>query len=91
MRDKAANKISDETSAKNPEFRKVYEAYRAFRNEEYLQFQVGEYPYDNFMICARAGLRRERTPSVTGHASPWRVHRGRCAGELSESFFPTVL
>ena len=29
-------------------------AYRAFRDEEYLWFQVAEYTYDNFMIRARA-------------------------------------
>ena len=51
---KAANELYDETSAKNVEFKKVYETYRAFRNEEYLWFQVAEYTYDNFMIRARA-------------------------------------
>ena len=51
---KAANEVYDELSAKNPDFKKVYERYRAFRNEEYLWFQVAEYTYDNFMIRARA-------------------------------------
>jgi TRAP-type mannitol/chloroaromatic compound transport system substrate-binding protein len=51
---KAANEFYDETSGKNPEFKKVYDTYRAFRNEEYLWFQVGEYTYDNFMVRARA-------------------------------------
>jgi TRAP-type mannitol/chloroaromatic compound transport system substrate-binding protein len=51
---KASNELYDETSAKNPEFKKVLETYRAFRNEEYLWFQVAEYTYDNFMIRARA-------------------------------------
>ncbi len=51
---KATNELYDEISAKNPDFKKVYEAVRAFRNEEYLWFQVGEYSYDNFMIRARA-------------------------------------
>jgi TRAP-type mannitol/chloroaromatic compound transport system substrate-binding protein len=32
----------------------VYESVRAFRNEEYLWFQVAEYTFDNFMIRARA-------------------------------------
>jgi TRAP-type mannitol/chloroaromatic compound transport system substrate-binding protein len=51
---KASNELYDELSAKNAEWKKVYEPYRAFRNEEYLWFQVAEYTYDNFMIRARA-------------------------------------
>ena len=51
---KAANEVYDETSAKNPDFKKLYEAVRAFRGEGYLWFQVAEYTYDNFMIRARA-------------------------------------
>ena len=51
---KAANEIYDEKSAKNPDFKKIIEAIRAFRNEEYLWFQVAEYTFDNFMIRARA-------------------------------------
>ena len=51
---KAANEVYDETSAKNPDFKKIYENVRDFRGEEYLWFQVAEYTYDNFMIRARA-------------------------------------
>jgi TRAP-type mannitol/chloroaromatic compound transport system substrate-binding protein len=51
---KASNDLYDELSAKNPQWKKVYEPYRAFRSEEYLWFQVAEYTYDNFMIRARA-------------------------------------
>jgi TRAP-type mannitol/chloroaromatic compound transport system substrate-binding protein len=51
---KAANEIYDETSAKNPDFKKMYDSLRAFRNEEYLWWQVAEYTFDNFMIRARA-------------------------------------
>jgi TRAP-type mannitol/chloroaromatic compound transport system substrate-binding protein len=51
---KAANELYDEISAKNADFKKVYENYRAFRNEEYLWFQVAEYTFDNFMIRARS-------------------------------------
>ncbi|NNC01085.1 ABC transporter substrate-binding protein, partial [Corallococcus exiguus] len=50
----AANEVYEETSAKNPDFKKVYESVRAFRNEGYLWFQVAEYSYDTFMIRARA-------------------------------------
>jgi TRAP-type mannitol/chloroaromatic compound transport system substrate-binding protein len=51
---KAANEVYDEQSAKNPDFKKIYDAVKAFRGEEYLWFQVAEYTYDNFMIRARA-------------------------------------
>jgi TRAP-type mannitol/chloroaromatic compound transport system substrate-binding protein len=51
---KAANEVYEETSAKNADFKKLYEAVKAFRGEEYLWFQVAEYTYDNLMIRARA-------------------------------------
>lgn len=51
---KNANDVYAEMAAKNADFRRVYEAMRTFRNEEYLWFQVAEYTYDNFMIRARA-------------------------------------
>jgi TRAP-type mannitol/chloroaromatic compound transport system substrate-binding protein len=51
---KAANEVYDEVSAKNPDFKKIYDSYKAFRGEEYLWFQVAEYAYDTFMIRARA-------------------------------------
>jgi TRAP-type mannitol/chloroaromatic compound transport system substrate-binding protein len=51
---KAANEVFDEVSAKNADFKKIMDSQRAFRNEEYLWFQVAEYAYDTFMIRARA-------------------------------------
>ena len=51
---KAANEVYADLSAKNPDFKRIYDALRTFRNEEYLWFQVAEYTYDNFMIRARA-------------------------------------
>jgi TRAP-type mannitol/chloroaromatic compound transport system substrate-binding protein len=51
---KATNEVYDEVSAKNADFKKVIDSIRAFRNEEYLWFQVAEYAYDTFMIRARA-------------------------------------
>jgi TRAP-type mannitol/chloroaromatic compound transport system substrate-binding protein len=50
---KAANEVYTETSAKNPDFKKVYDSMVAFRNEEYLWWQVAEYSYDTFMIRSR--------------------------------------
>jgi TRAP-type mannitol/chloroaromatic compound transport system substrate-binding protein len=51
---KAANEVYDETGAKNPDFKKIYDSYRSFRNEEYLWFQVAEFTFDAFMIRTRA-------------------------------------
>ncbi|CAN7603997.1 TRAP transporter substrate-binding protein [Bosea sp. LjRoot90] len=51
---KASKEVYAETSAKNPDFKKIYEAMSAFRGDEYLWFQIAEYTYDNFMIRARA-------------------------------------
>jgi TRAP-type mannitol/chloroaromatic compound transport system substrate-binding protein len=47
---KAANEIYAETSAKNPEFKKVYDSMAAFRGDEYLWWQVAEYTFDTFQI-----------------------------------------
>ncbi|GJD74139.1 TRAP transporter substrate-binding protein [Methylobacterium goesingense] len=51
---KSANDVYGEIGAKNADFKRVHEALKTFRNEEYLWFQVAEYTYDNFMIRARA-------------------------------------
>jgi TRAP-type mannitol/chloroaromatic compound transport system substrate-binding protein len=51
---KAANELYDEISGRNADFKKTYEAFRQFRGEQYLWFQVAEYSFDNFMIRARA-------------------------------------
>ena len=50
---KASNELYDEISAKNPDFKKLYDVVRAFRNEEYLWFQIAEYAYDSFLIRSR--------------------------------------
>lgn len=50
---KASNELYDEIAAKNADFKKMYDTMRAFRNEQYLWFQVAEYNFDNFMIRAR--------------------------------------
>jgi TRAP-type mannitol/chloroaromatic compound transport system substrate-binding protein len=49
---KAANQLYDETSATNPKFKKVYEAWKPFRDEEYLWFRVAENNFDNFVFTA---------------------------------------
>jgi TRAP-type mannitol/chloroaromatic compound transport system substrate-binding protein len=50
---KAANELYAETSAKNAPFKKIWDDIAAYRNEEYLWWQVAEYTYDSFMIRMR--------------------------------------
>jgi TRAP-type mannitol/chloroaromatic compound transport system substrate-binding protein len=51
---KAANDTYGEIASKNPDFKKMYDSYVAFRSEEYLWFQVAEYSFDTFMIRSRS-------------------------------------
>jgi TRAP-type mannitol/chloroaromatic compound transport system substrate-binding protein len=50
---KAANEVYAETSATNAAFKKVWDNISAFRNDQYLWWQVAEYSYDSFMIRTR--------------------------------------
>jgi TRAP-type mannitol/chloroaromatic compound transport system substrate-binding protein len=50
----AANAVYAELAADNDRFARILSAYLAFRNEEYLWFQVGEVAYDNYLVRARA-------------------------------------
>ncbi len=52
---KAANEVYAETSAKNAEFKKIHDSYMAFRNDQYLWWQVAEYAFDGFQIRSRRG------------------------------------
>jgi TRAP-type mannitol/chloroaromatic compound transport system substrate-binding protein len=47
---KASNEVNAETSAANPDYKKVWDSIQAFRNDEYLWWQVAEFTYDAFMI-----------------------------------------
>ena len=51
---KASLELYAETSAANPKFKKVHDHYMAFRNDQYLWWQVAEYTFDNFVIRQRA-------------------------------------
>src|SRR5436305_2537427 len=46
---KASHEVNTETSAANPDYKKVWDAIQAFRTDEYLWWQVAEFGYDNFM------------------------------------------
>ncbi len=50
---KAALEFYAETSAKNADFKRVWESLLGFRNEQYLWWQVAEYSYDSYLIRSR--------------------------------------
>ena len=45
--------MNAETSATNADYKKTWDSIVAFRNDEYLWWQVAEYTYDSFMIRSR--------------------------------------
>ncbi len=49
---KASEEVYDEFAAKNPKFKKIYDSWKPFRNNELQWFQVAENRFDNFMIAA---------------------------------------
>ncbi|MEW5890057.1 MAG: TRAP transporter substrate-binding protein [Pseudomonadota bacterium] len=49
---KTTFEIYEETAAKNPRFRKVYEHWKKFREDQNLWFRVAENAYDNFVFSA---------------------------------------
>ncbi|MBI4192223.1 MAG: TRAP transporter substrate-binding protein [Betaproteobacteria bacterium] len=50
---KAADELYGELSAKNPDFKKIHEAWKKFRDDQWLWFRVAENTYDNFVYSAR--------------------------------------
>jgi len=50
---KASLELYNEVSATNPDFKKAWESTLAFRNDQYLWWQVAEYSYDSFLIRNR--------------------------------------
>ncbi|MFZ5792618.1 MAG: TRAP transporter substrate-binding protein [Pseudomonadota bacterium] len=51
---KAAFEVYDETAAANPKFKKIYEAWKPFREEQDLWFRVAENTFDNFVFAKSA-------------------------------------
>jgi TRAP-type mannitol/chloroaromatic compound transport system substrate-binding protein len=47
---KAAYELYNEESARNPKFKKIYEPWKKFREEEHLWFRVEEQQFDNFVL-----------------------------------------
>ncbi len=50
----AANDVYADMARDNAKFQRMRDAYVGFRNDQYLWWQVAEYPYDNFVIRQRA-------------------------------------
>jgi TRAP-type mannitol/chloroaromatic compound transport system substrate-binding protein len=50
---KAALDLYHEVAATNADFKKVFESMMAFRNDQYLWWQVAEYSYDSYLIRNR--------------------------------------
>ena len=51
---KAAMEVYAATSANNAMFKKVWDSYLAFRNDQYLWWQVAELSYDSYMVRNRS-------------------------------------
>ena len=50
---KASLEVYQEVAATNADFKKVWESLWAFRNDQYLWWQVAEYTYDTYLIRTR--------------------------------------
>jgi TRAP-type mannitol/chloroaromatic compound transport system substrate-binding protein len=50
---KAANDVYAELNAKNPNWKKVYEDWVKFRNDQVLWFRVTEREFDSFMAAQK--------------------------------------
>jgi TRAP-type mannitol/chloroaromatic compound transport system substrate-binding protein len=49
-----AFKLYDEMAAESPRFKKVYEAWKPFRNDQHLWYRVAEHTFDNFIFTQSA-------------------------------------
>ncbi|MGH8851289.1 MAG: TRAP transporter substrate-binding protein [Casimicrobiaceae bacterium] len=56
---KATTETYDEIASKNAKFKKVYEPWKKFRDDEVSWFAVAENRFDNFMIAAERMTRRK--------------------------------
>jgi TRAP-type mannitol/chloroaromatic compound transport system substrate-binding protein len=51
---KAANELYGELAQKSPEFKKIYEPWVKFRDDQVLWFRICENGFDNFMAAESA-------------------------------------
>jgi TRAP-type mannitol/chloroaromatic compound transport system substrate-binding protein len=55
---KASGEVFDDIATKNAKFRKVYEPWKKFRDEQVQWFSIAENRYDNFMVAAQRTSQR---------------------------------
>jgi TRAP-type mannitol/chloroaromatic compound transport system substrate-binding protein len=55
---KASTEVFDEIATRNAKFRKVYEPWKRFRDEQVQWFSIAENRYDNFMVSAQRTLQK---------------------------------
>jgi DNA polymerase III alpha subunit len=48
----------EELAAKNPKFKKIYDSWKPFRDEQYLWSRVAENTFDNFVYAQQAAKKR---------------------------------
>ena len=53
---KAANELYAETSAANPKFKKVFDAWSRYRDEQYQWTNVAEFGFDNYVLRNRTKM-----------------------------------
>ena len=51
---RATHEIFEENAAKSPRFKRIWESYKPFRDEQFQWFRVAENAYDNFAFTAAA-------------------------------------
>ena len=56
--EKAAYELYDELSAKSAHWKRIYPAWRKFRDEQFLWFRVAEYTYDNYSFFSKVGSKK---------------------------------
>ncbi len=59
---KAAHEVFEETAKGNAKFKKVYDSWVRFRNEQVQWFSIAENRYDNFMVAAQRVSQRAPAP-----------------------------
>jgi TRAP-type mannitol/chloroaromatic compound transport system substrate-binding protein len=59
--EKASTEVFDDIATKNAKFRKVYEPWKKFRDEQVQWFSIAENRYDNFMVSAQRAAQRAPT------------------------------
>jgi TRAP-type mannitol/chloroaromatic compound transport system substrate-binding protein len=53
--EKAAYDLYDELSAKNPDWKRLYDNWRKFRDEQFLWFRVAEHTFEAYMYSSKIG------------------------------------